>query len=51
MILYFSNLSIVAHETADINLAVSWAKVDRFEKFKIMVVRLDVTMENDERRH
>ena len=31
--------------------AVSWANVDGFKKFKIMVVRLDLTMEIDEKRH
>ena len=30
---------------------VLWAKNDRFKKFKIMVFRLDLTMENDEKRH
>ena len=41
----FSNLSIFTQESADIKLAyfqlaVSWVKVDEFEKFKIMVVHL-----------
>ena len=45
-----------AHETADIKLAyfqsaVSWANVDGLKKFKIMVVRFDLMMENDEKRH
>ena len=45
-----------AHERADIKLAyfqsaVSRANVDGFKKFKIMVVRFDVMMENDEKRH
>ena len=31
--------------------AVSWANVDGFKKFKIMVVRLDLLMENDEKQH
>ena len=31
--------------------AVSWANVDGFQKFKIMVVRLDLKMENDEKQH
>ena len=47
----FSNLSIFTQESADIKLAyfqlaVSWVKVDEFEKFKIMVVGLDLKMEN-----
>ena len=56
MILNFSNLSFSTHETADIKLAyfqsaVLWANVDGFKKFKILVVRLNLTMENDEKRH
>ena len=48
----FSNLSIFTQESADIKLAyfqlaVSWVKVDEFEKFKIMVVRLDLMMERN----
>ena len=31
--------------------AVSWANDDGFQKFKIMVVCLDLTMENNEKRH
>ena len=50
MIFNFLNLSTFAHETADVKLpyfqsAVSWAKVDRFKKFKIVVVRFDLTRE------
>ena len=56
MILNFQNPLTFAHETADIKLAyfqsaVSWANADGFKKFKILVVRLDLTMENDEKRH
>ena len=56
MILNFWNPSTFAHETADIKLAylqsaVSWAKNAGFKKIKIMVVFLDLTMENDEKRH
>ena len=55
MTLNFSNPSMFTQEAADIKLAyiqstVSWAKVDRFEKFKSMVVSLDIiieTMKND----
>ena len=55
MILIFLNPSTFAHETADIKLAyiqsaVSWAKNDGFKKFKIIVVCLDLTMENDEKQ-
>ena len=32
-------------------LAFSWANVDGFKKFKIMVVRLDLMIENDEKQH
>ena len=54
MILNFSNPSMFTQESANINLAylqsaVSMAKVNRFEKFKIMMVRLDLIMENDEK--
>ena len=31
--------------------AVSWAKNYGFERFEIMVVRLDLVMENDEKQH
>ena len=31
--------------------AVSWGNVDGFQKFKIMVVLLDITMEKDEKQH
>ena len=31
--------------------AVSWAKNDGFKKLKIKIVRLDITMENDEKQH
>ena len=56
MILNFSNLSIFTQESADINLAylqsaVPWAKLDEFQKFQIMVIRLDLNMENDEKKH
>ena len=56
MILNFYNPSTFAHETADIKLAyfqsaVSWANVDGFKKFKIMVVRFDIMMKNGEKRH
>ena len=56
MILNFYNPSTFAHETADIKLAyfqsaVSWANVDGFKKFKIMVVCFDLMMENDEKQH
>ena len=56
MILNFLNPSMFTHYTADIKLdslqsAVSWAKVDKFEKFKIMLVCLDLTMENDEKQY
>ena len=56
MILHLSNLSTFTHETADIKLAyfqlaVLWANVDGFKKFKIMVVPLDLTMENNEKQH
>ena len=49
-------MSTFAHETADIKLAylqsvVSQAKDYGFQKFKIMVVRLDLTIENDEKQH
>ena len=55
MILNFSNPSIFTHEIADIKLAqiqsaVAWAEADGFEKCKIMVVCLDLTMENDKKR-
>ena len=36
---------------ANMMSAVSWANVDGFKKFKIMVVRLDLMMENDEKQH
>ena len=56
MILNFLNLSMFAHKTADIKLAclqsaVSWAKVDRFKKFKIMVIRLELTREKNEKQY
>ena len=61
MILNIFNMSTFAHETSDIKLAylqsvVSWAKVDGFQKLKIMLVCLDLTMqmeamENDEKCH
>ena len=56
MILNFQNPSTFAHETVDIKLAyfqsaVSWANVDGFYKFKILVVCLDLTTENDEKLH
>ena len=49
MIWNFLNPSTFAHETADIKLAyfqsaVSWANVEGYKKFQIMVVRLDLTM-------
>ena len=31
--------------------AVSWVKIDGFEKFKIMVVRLDLMKEKNEKRY
>ena len=34
-----------AHETASLMSADSWVKIDRFEKFKTMVVCLDLMME------
>ena len=45
MILNFLNLSTFTHETADIKLG----KFDGFEKIKIMVVRLDLTIESDKK--
>ena len=56
MILNFLNPSKFAHETADIKLAyfqsaVLWVNVDGFQKFKIMMVRFDLLMENYEKRH
>ena len=56
MILNFRNPLSFAHETVDVKLAylqsaVSWAKVDRFQKFKIMVVCFDLIMENNEKQH
>ena len=56
MILDFLNPSFFAHDTADsrkANLmsAVTWANVDGFQKFKSMVVCLDLTMENDGKGH
>ena len=57
MILNFSNLSIFTQATsANIKLsylqsAVSWAKVDGFKRFEIMVVCLDLMMENDEKQY
>ena len=54
MILNFLNPSTFAHETAVIKLAyfqsaVSWANVDGIKKIKIMVVRLDLTIENNKK--
>ena len=48
MIFNFLNPSTFAHETADIKLtyiqsAVSWAKVDGFQKFKYKYFQLQVT--------
>ena len=56
MILIFLNPSTFARETADrgkANLmsADSWVKIDWFEKFKIMVVRLDLTKEKNEKQY
>ena len=56
MILTFLNLSIFAHEIADIKLAylqsaVSWAKNDGFKKFKILVVCFDLMIENNEKQY
>ena len=36
---------------ANLMSAVSWANVEGFQKFKIMVVGFDLTMENDEKKH
>ena len=54
MILNFQNPLTFAHETADFKLAYlqsafSLAKNDGFKKFKIMVICLDLTIENDEK--
>ena len=56
MILKFSNMSMFTYEIADIKLpylqsAVSWSKIDGFEKFKIMVVCLDLRREKNEKQH
>ena len=45
-----------AHEIVDTKFAYfqsaeSWANVDGFKKFKLMVVCLDLMMENDEKQH
>ena len=50
------SLEFSKNETATVSRpysvsAVSWAKKDGFEKFKIMVVCLDLTMENDEKQN
>ena len=52
MILNFRNPPTFTYETADIKLAyfqsaVLWANVDGFQKFKIMVVCFNLTMENN----
>ena len=49
MILIFSNPSTLAHETANLMSAVSWIKIDGFEKFKILMVRLDLKKEKNEK--
>ena len=53
---FFSNPSIFTTESANIKLsyirsAVSRAKIDRFKKFKTIVVHLELTMENAKKQY